>query len=489
MTDTVEIPYWLLLTIGLLALWVLLERLLLPSVRWFFRRRVNQLIDRLNQRLKLRLPTFSLTKRRVLVDRLVYDPKVLNEVREHCERTGAPWDATLERVEGYAREIVPAFNAYFYFNLGRRFSRWMVQRLYRVRLGKNNARGLEGIPDNASVVFVINHRSNMDYVLVSYLSQKQAALSYAVGEWARVWPLQQIVKAMGAYFVRRGSNNELYRRVLERYVQMAVEGGVVQAVFLEGGLSRDGAFREPRIGLLDYMLRDFDPQGARDIVFVPVCLNYDRVIEDRTLIQEAGKRVERKSAISAVWGSLKFLGRSLRRRSRGQWYRLGYAAAGFGRPVSASAWCRAERLDFRALSRRERIEETRRFADGLMGRIAAAMPVLPVSVLSWLMLQDPEQAWRREQLEHGYQALIQALDDHGVDAYVPRRDAAYAVEVGLRMLTIRKLLGADEDGYRIQEGEIPVLRYYANSIHHLVDPLAQDTAFGNAASNKRQSEN
>jgi len=472
MTDTVEVPLWLLAAIGLLALWVLLERLLLPSVRWFFRRRVNQLIDRLNRRLKLRLPTFSLTKRRVLVDRLVYDPRVLSEVRQHCERTGAPWDATLERVERYAREIVPAFNAYFYFNLGRRFSRWLVQRLYRVRLGKNNARGLEGIPESASVVFVINHRSNMDYVLVSYLSQKQAALSYAVGEWARVWPLQQIVKAMGAYFVRRGSNNELYRRVLERYVQMAVEGGVVQAVFPEGGLSRDGAFREPRIGLLDYMLRDFNPEGERDIVFVPVCLNYDRVIEDRTLIQEAGKRAERKSAISAVWGSLKFLGRSLRRRSGGQWYRLGYAAAGFGRPISAREWCREQQLDFRSLARRERIEETRRFADGLMGRIAQAMPVLPVSALSWLMLQAPDQAWRREQLEQAYRELIADLDAQGGEAYVPRRDERYAVEVGLRMLTVRRLVGADEDGYRIQEGQAPVLRYYANAIHHLVEPLS-----------------
>ncbi len=469
MTETVEVPFWLLAAIGLLALWVLLERLLLPSVRWFFRRRVNLLIDQLNRKLKLRLPTFSLTKRRVLVDRLVYDPRVLEEVRAHCESTGAPWDATLERVERYAREIVPAFNAYFYFSLGRRFARWLVQRLYKVRLSPRGTSVVEGIEGEASIVFVINHRSNMDYVLLAYLAQKQAALSYAVGEWARVWPLQQMVKATGAYFVRRGSNSALYRRVLERYVQMAVEGGVVQAVFPEGGLSRDGDFREPRIGLLDYMLREHDLDAARDIVFIPVCINYDRVIEDRTLLDEAGKRAERKSAVSAVWGSLKFLARSLRRRSRGQWYRLGYAAANFGEPISARQWARTRGVNFRDLPRRKRIDITREFADHLMSAIADVMPVTPVSALAWLLLSDSSSAWTRQRLVEGYRQLLDRIASRHGNTWVVRRDADYAVDLGLRMLTIRRLLASEDDGYRIREGEAPVLRYYANAIRHLLE--------------------
>ena len=70
-------------------------------------------------------------------------------------------------------------------------------------------------------------------------------VAQAVGEWARIWPLQQLIRAMGAYFVRRNSNNPVYRRVLERYVHMATEAGVAQAMYPEGGLSRDGRLREP----------------------------------------------------------------------------------------------------------------------------------------------------------------------------------------------------------------------------------------------------
>src|ERR687891_1079119 len=107
---------------------------------------------------------------------------------------------------------------------------------------------------------------------------------------------------MGAYFVRRNSRDELYRRVLERYIAMATEAGVPQAVFPEGGLSRDGRMREPRLGVLDYMMRGFRVDGERDLVFVPLGINYDRVLEDRTLLS-----AEKLGRARMVWGTLRFL--------------------------------------------------------------------------------------------------------------------------------------------------------------------------------------
>ena len=89
-----------------------------------------------------------------------------------------------------------------------------------------------------------------------------------MGEWARIWPLQTLIRSLGAYFVRRRSGDPLYRRVLARYVQAATTGGVVQAVYPEGNLSRDGRLRQPRLGLISYMLSAFDPDGERDLVFI-----------------------------------------------------------------------------------------------------------------------------------------------------------------------------------------------------------------------------
>src|SRR6478735_1158493 len=276
MSEPVSVPLWLFLAIVVFALWSLLDRLLIPSGRWFLRRRLNRLIDRVNRRLAVEIKPFQLTKRQVLIDRLVYDPQVVMAVNDHCRAATVPREVAMSEVRRYAREIVPTFNAYIYFRVGYSIARAVARFLYRVRLGFADERTMAGVPPGTTVVFVMNHRSNMDYVLVAFLAAERVALSYAVGEWARIWPLQQLIRSMGAYFVRRNSGDPLYRMVLQRYVQMAIEAGVPQAVYPEGGLSTDGRLRPPRLGLLDYMLKSFDPKAERDIVFIPVGINYDR---------------------------------------------------------------------------------------------------------------------------------------------------------------------------------------------------------------------
>ena len=284
---SITIPLWLALLAGALAAIALIDRLFAPAVRWWLRRRVNRAIDELNQRLKLKIPPFKLARRRQLIEQLMFDPEVLKAVEDEAKAREEPKSVAHARARRYAKEIIPAFSAYTYFRVGAALAKKLSTSLYRVRLGAFDEVALYQVPADASVVFVINHRSNMDYVLVTYLVSESSALSYAVGEWARVWALQSLIRAMGGYFVRRDSSNPLYRKVLARYVHMATTSGVAQAVFPEGGLTRDGSLRPPKLGLLSYMVSGFDPNGPRDIVFVPVGLNYDRVLEDRILTAAA----------------------------------------------------------------------------------------------------------------------------------------------------------------------------------------------------------
>ena len=69
------VPLWLGVLLFLLAAWAALDRLLIPGVRWFLRRRVNRVLDELNTRLRIQIPPFQRTKREVLIDRLLYDPR------------------------------------------------------------------------------------------------------------------------------------------------------------------------------------------------------------------------------------------------------------------------------------------------------------------------------------------------------------------------------------------------------------------------------
>ncbi|MFM7533490.1 MAG: 1-acyl-sn-glycerol-3-phosphate acyltransferase, partial [Rubrivivax sp.] len=370
----------------------------------------------------------------------------------HAARTGDSLSVVWRRVDVYAREIVPSFNAYLYFRIGYAAARAVARVMYRVRLGYMDDAALARVDPRSTVVFVINHRSNMDYVLVGFLAAERTALSYAGGEWARIWPLQQLVRAMGAYFVRRHSGDALYRAVLARYVQMATSAGVTQAMFPEGGLTMDGKLRPPRFGLLDYMLKGFDEREGeerRDLVFVPVGLNYDRVLEDRTQLRkldrparQGGQAQPARQAGKAAgaWKTLAFLGEQLWLTLTRRWYRFGYACGNFGTPLSMRAWARERALHFPALDDEARRQAVSEVGAQLMERIADVVPVLPVSLVARVLVRAPGQAFSALELKAAVHAEMQALAARGARMYIPREDQDYAFDVGLRMLQLRRIV-------------------------------------------------
>ncbi len=470
MTTRVALPLWLLLVLLALAGWAALDRLLVPSVRWYLGRRINRVIDELNTRLALRIQPFQRTRRRVLIDRLLYDPAVLQAIDACARERRLPREVVAAEVGRYAREIVPAFNAYFYFRLGYWVSRRVARLLYRVRLAAVDQESLAAVPAESTVVFLMNHRSNMDYVLVAYLAADRTALSYAVGEWARIWPLQTLIRATGAYFVRRSSGDPLYRRVLERYIQMATAAGVTQAVYPEGGLSRDGRLRPPKLGLLGYMLRTFDPGGERDLVFVPVGINYDRTLEDRTLLLGAAPAdAPRRGPLHAAATTLRFAAGQLRLAARARWHRFGYACVAFGPPISMRAWLGERRLDLRTLPPAAHAPHLAALGAELMTAVGAAVPVVPVALVASVFVAHAEEgggALSELELKAAACELQAALSAAGAHVYVPRRDQDYAIEAGLRMLTLRHLVDCRDGLYAARPEEMGLLRYYANSIAH-----------------------
>jgi len=468
MTGTVTLPTWIFVVLLVLALWALLERLLVPGVRWYFRRKVNRVIREISTRLNVELPQFKLTRRAVLIDRLFHDPKVQDAIGREYSEKGLPREVVAARVDRYAREIVPAFNAYFYFGVGYWLGKALAKLLYRVRLGYADARAIAAINPKSSVVFVMNHRSNMDYVLVAFLAAERVALSYAVGEWARVWPLQQLIRTMGAYFVRRNSGDPLYRMVLQRYVQMAVEGGVPQALYPEGGLSADGRLRPPRLGLLDYMLKAFDPGGERDLVLIPVGINYDRVLEDRTLLLKLDPAAPRRGLLYAVARSAAFVGANVGLMLTGRWYRFGYACVNFGTPLSMRDYVGRLGFDFRRLDDAARHREVERVGAQVMEAIARVVPVLPVSLVATVFLGNRDAGWSELELKSAAYGLIQRLERAGAHIYVPRGDLDYAIGVGLRMLLLRRIVVEADGLYRVSPAEVALLTYYANAIEPLV---------------------
>jgi glycerol-3-phosphate O-acyltransferase len=466
MGDQITISIWLFVLLLAMAAWSVLERVLIPSSRWFIRRRINRVIDEISARLDIQIKPFQLTKRQVLIDRLIYDPKVVEAIQEIAREQDCPREIVQEKVMSYAREIVPSFNAYLYFRIGYWMAKKIARLLYRVRIGLVNDQQFAAIDPESTVVFVINHRSNMDYILVAFLAAEKTTLSYAVGEWAKIWPLQTLIRAMGAFFVRRDSHDPLYRRVLERYVHMATKEGVCQAVFLEGSLSRDGLLRPPKLGFLDYMLRSYDPENDRDIVFIPVGVNYDRTLEDRSLLRTLDPEAEKRSKWFVIKTTCGFIGKSIFLMILSRWQRFGYAYVNFGSPVSVRQYCLDNGVSFGKLERKTRFLEVQRIANLFMGGIRQSIPVLPVSLVAAVMLESDHRGLSASEVQTKVSQLIATLQKQGAHVYLSDENRVESIFNALNILQLRRLVRESAGIYRLVTGEAGLLAYYANSIAH-----------------------
>jgi glycerol-3-phosphate O-acyltransferase len=451
MFATVELPIWLLVLVLGFATVTFASHFLFPSVRWFFRKWAERAVARINRRLDRPIEPFKLARRQDMIVRLLYDPRVLEAVTDHAAEAGVPGSVAFEEARRYAREIVPGFSATAYFGFAIRAARRLSRALYRVRIGRVDA-ALASIDRKATVIFVMNHRSNMDYVLVTWLVANRSAISYAVGEWARVWPLSAMIRAMGAYFIRRGSRNTLYRRVLARYVQMATDEGTTQAIFPEGGLSLDGRVGQAKMGLLSYIYAGFDPKTDRDVIFVPVGLAYDRVLEDRLLTDAHAEGTRRFRARPLA--IIAFVARMLWRMIRGRFAGFGTAAAGFGPPVSLRAFMAGAQPSTEGLGAL------------LMAEITKVVPILPVPLVAAALLGAVVD---REGLRQRLDELHAQLTAMDAVLKLPPQGLDRTLNEGLAPLLARGLVVETAAGLTCVPEASAMLAFYAGPVQQVLD--------------------
>jgi glycerol-3-phosphate O-acyltransferase len=223
---------------------------------------------------------------------------------------------------------------------------------------------------------------------------------------------------------------------------MATEEGTTQAIFPEGGLSLDGRVGPAKMGLISYIVEGFNPAG-RDVVFVPVGLAYDRVLEDRVLVEAAGAETRRfrHRHVRSAWHTVRYLVARMRGRRKG----FGTAAAGFGAPVSLRDFLTAGGT-VEALGAR------------LMAAIAEVVPVLPVPLVARAL---GEGATSREELRGRVEALVARLTAAGAVLKLPPQGVDAVLDEGLAPLIARGLVS---EGLQPVALERRLLAFYAAAI-------------------------
>jgi len=409
--------------------------------------------------------------REAVRQRLLSDPVIRDAVTAHAGQTNSTEAAVWARVDEYIHEIVPFFRV-AYYQLGYRAAERLLNLFYKVTVEHEDEAALEAVPRDSVLVYLINHRSNADYVLVSYALAGRVAISYAVGEWARAFPLEHIFKAFGSYFVRRRYREPLYHAVLERYVQLITREGVTQGIFLEGGLTRDGRLKSPKIGLLDYILGIGRDASYRPRMFiVPVAVNYDRVLEDRSLLAElaaiegrarASRWTQLRSVARYVWWNA---ARLIARR----WQRYGRAAVVVGTPVSLESWFDHNR-DLYDIPKPERLARVQGLSDDVMSRIGKLIPVTAVPLACAAIQSFDRDFIPRADLLGRMSEMRDALLE--LNGRVVRHERIEdTFDRAWRMLKMRRVLAEHGSGYVVLPKSRELVSYYANSVAHLLGPF------------------
>jgi glycerol-3-phosphate O-acyltransferase len=501
----INVMKYLLGILGIIVLYEIIRGLIKSKIVLRLNKSAKRFIDGHN----IKLEKYKFMNKFMVKQEIMNDPEVHGAILLHARENDRKIQDVEDMVEEYIEEIVPFFNLLSYYKIGYWIANFFLNMIYEVVIDHVNAEKLKKIPPDNAVVFVMNHRSNVDYVLVAYMLARNISISYAVGEWARVWPLEYIFKSFGAYFLRRKFREKLYHLVLEKYIQMISLQGVTQGVFIEGGLTRDGSFRDTKVGVIDYIVKiKKNPEFRNDIIFVPVGINYDWVLEDKSLIKE-WKKKEDKTGFKANIASLirivlkgpMITVMNLIRYATGRLKQHGYASVSFGDPISVSRFLKGQTKDFFKLDRHERLSIVKVLANQLINKIGEVIPVTPVCLTAKAIVLLKKNSIQRNELirkineikkimkennnrivfgrafwssqksfkhleieRHDRQKELVTFEEEFLDA----DEAEKVVEVALDILKRRKLVKVKDNRITVNKNRKAFLEYYANSLNHLV---------------------
>jgi glycerol-3-phosphate O-acyltransferase len=233
--------------------------------------------------------------------------------------------------------------------------------------------------------------------------------------------------------------------------------------FIEGGRSRSGRMLPPRTGILGMTLKSFLRDHERPLIFVPVYVGYEKLIEGSSFLDElAGKPKSKES----LWD----LVRAARRLKN----EFGKVHVNFGHPLPLAefldadhpSW-REEATDVRATWLRD---STVAAARELVRRINEAAVVNPVNLVALTLLATPKHAADEEtagrMIAH-YQALFRQAPYSSLTVFseeAPDRVIEHARKLGV----IERVAHPLGDLLKVAAGEGALLAYFRNNVLHLV---------------------
>jgi len=411
----------------------------------------------------------DLSTRRLLVDRVLDAEPVRKAITDQARRDGSEYLEAWKKAHGFAWEIAADYSNPVVRSLSFALTGFW-NRIYD-GVTMHHLESLKQIAPGHEIVYVPCHRSHMDYLLLSYLLYQHGIVPphIAAGDNLNLPIIGSVLRRGGAFFLRRSiRGNALYAAVFSEYVAQLVGEGFSLEYFIEGGRSRTGRLMAPKGGMIAMTVRAFLRAPRRPVVFQPVYIGYEKLIEGKSYLDELTGQPKQKETIWAlVRGAIEVL------RSH-----YGKVTVNFGEPVRMEEVLAWRDPEWRAQMQEEKPTWFNDVVDELAQRIQVninrAADVNPINLLAIALLSTPKHAMAESdllaQLELS-KKLLAALpysDRVTVTPMTPAEIITYGEKISV--LTRRKHPLGDVVSV---EGETAVLQsYFRNNVLHLFSAAA-----------------
>ncbi|MDT4937633.1 MAG: glycerol-3-phosphate O-acyltransferase [Pseudonocardiales bacterium] len=316
------------------------------------------------------------------MSRLFSDPPiVLNILRSDAfrqqadelgQRLGMSAQSVADEVATHLNEMAATHNQRV-IDRWTRFGQWML-RGYDLLIDEEGLAGLRALDDRHSLVFLIAHRSYLDeWVVPPALMTFGIRAPFGVaGANLNFFPLGTVARRTGIVHIRRATADmPVYRFALRTFISQLVSTRANLIWSIEGGRSRTGKLRPPRLGLLNYVV-EAAAQVDEEVQLVPVSIIYDQLPGNEVELMTSEARGHGKTPENVRW-FVRYL-RGLRRR-------LGRIYVDFGEPIALKQ--RVAELTAEDPSGAHTVE---RVALEVCHRINVATPVTPTAAVCIALL-------------------------------------------------------------------------------------------------------
>jgi len=384
---------------------------------------------------------------------------------QHAEKRDISLWKVRKKADAYIDEIAARQNAGLL-----RFAEiavgWILNTMFQgVTYNEEGLNRVKTVAQRGPVIFIPCHKSHVDYLMLPYLMyiKNMPVPLIAAGKNLSFWPLGPVFRSLGAFFLRRSfKGNVLYAKVFAEYIYKLLEEGFNLKVFIEGTRSRTGKLIMPKLGFISILLNAYKNGACEDLIFAPVYIGYDRVLEEKSYLHEVEGGKKEAENFLQVLNARKFLKN-----------RYGKIYIKFNEPISLGSILANDNLSLETMTQKDQNALCRNLGHRIINAINTVTVVAPHALVASAILNNPKKTMTYDELMSSAEIYLHHLsmqNAHIADTLVMNH--VHAMENALESYVGRKLIERiaedketplEESQFRVNADKSPVLEFYKNN--------------------------